>query len=196
MIVTKIETPFRQFLESLKVPNSPNGKGGTLFSPDEINYLTRNSLASVYEFKQEDETDREFYEMFVKWLYEEELDFDYKADAIETPNELSKKIKYIEEIDRFCKAEDEKYLIWEHKGIPFCDSYVDTYIILYLRNGEHLDDDSFKFLEQTIPNHTGRSHTWLYELNYRMRFRLRIQLIRCLKYDFTRLIKKDIHPIK
>lgn len=196
MIVTKIETPFRQFLESLKVPNSPNGKGGTLFSPDEINYLTRNSLASVYEFKQEDETDREFYEMFVKWLYEEELDFDYKADAIETPNELSKKIKYIEEIDRFWKAEDEKYLIWEHKGIPFCDSYVDTYIILYLRNGEHLDDDSFKFLEQTIPNHTGRSHTWLYELNYRMRFRLRIQLIRCLKYDFTRLIKKYIHPIK
>ena len=196
MIVTKIETPFRQFLESLKVPNSPNGKGGTLFSPDEINYLTRNSLASAYEFKQEDETDREFYEMFVKWLYEEELDFDYKADAIETPNELSKKIRYIEEIDRFCKAEDEKYLIWEHKGIPFCDSYVDTYIILYLRNGEHLDDDSFKFLEQTIPNHTGRSHTWLYELNYRMRFRLRIQLIRCLKYDFTRLIKKDIHPIK
>ena len=89
MIVTKIETPFRQFLESLKVPNSPNGKGGTLFSPDEINYLTRNSLASVYEFKQEDETDRKFYEMFVKWLYEEELDFDYKADAIETPNELS-----------------------------------------------------------------------------------------------------------
>ncbi len=195
MIVTKIETPFRQFLESLKVPNSPNGKGGTLFSPDEINYLTRNSLASAYEFKQEDETDREFYEMFVKWLYEEELDFDYKADAIETPNELSKKIKYIEEIDRFCKAEDEKYLIWEHKGTPFCDSYVDTYIILYLRYGEHLDDDSFKFLEQTIPNHTGRSHTWLYELNYRMRFRLRIQLIRCLKYDFTRLIKKDIHPI-
>lgn len=196
MIVTKIETPFRQFLESLKVPNSPNGKGDTLFSPDEINYLTRNSLASAYEFKQEDETDREFYEMFVKWLYEEELDFDYKADAIETPNEFSKKIRYIEEIDRFCKAEDEKYLIWEHKGIPFCDSYVDTYIILYLRNGEHLDDDSFKFLEQTIPNHTGRSHTWLYELNYRMRFRLRIQLIRCLKYDFTRLIKKDIHPIK
>lgn len=195
MIVTKIETPFRQFLESLKVPNSPNGKGCTLFSPDEINYLTRNSLASVYEFKQEDETDREFYEMFVKWLYEEELDFDYKADAIETPNELSKKIRYIEEINRFCKAEDEKYLIWEHKGIPFCDSYVDTYIILYLRNGEHLDDDSFKFLEQTIPNHTGRNHTWLYELNYRMRFRLRIQLIRCLKYDFTRLIKKDIHPI-
>ena len=123
--------------------------------------------------------------MFVKWLYEEELDFDYKADAIETPNELSKKIKYIEEIDRFCKAEDEKYLIWEHKGIPFCDSYVDTYIILYLRNGEHLDDDNFRFLEQTIPNHTGRSHTWLYELNYRMRFRLRIQLIRCLWLIFN-----------
>ena len=195
MIVTKIETPFKQFLESLKVPASPNGKGGTLFSPDEINYLTRNSLASVYEFKQEYETDREFYEMFVKWLYEEELSFDYKAGATETANESSKKIKYIEETDRFCRAEDEKYLIWEHRGIPFCDSYVDAYLILYLRNGEHLDDDNFRFLEQAIPNHTVKSHTWLYELNYRMRFRLRIQLIRCLKYDFTRLIKKDIHPI-
>lgn len=33
MIVTKIETPFRQFLESLKVPNSPNGKGGIRDAP-------------------------------------------------------------------------------------------------------------------------------------------------------------------
>ena len=58
MIVTKIEVPFRQFLESLKVPNSPNGKGGTLFSPDEINYLTQFSLPFVYEFRQENETGR------------------------------------------------------------------------------------------------------------------------------------------
>ena len=68
MIVTKIEAPFRRFLESLKMPNSPSGKGGTLFSPDEINYLTQFSLPFVYEFRQENETDREFYEMFVKCL--------------------------------------------------------------------------------------------------------------------------------
>ena len=195
MIVTKIETPFRQFLENLKVPNSPNGKGGTLFSPDEINYLTRNSLASVYEFKQEYETDREFYEMFVKWLCEDELSFDYKADAVGTPGTPSKQVKYIEEIDRFCKAEDEKYLVWEHREVSPLDAYVDTYLILYLRNGEHLSDDDLNFLAHAMPNYTGKNHIWLYELNYRMRFRLRIQLIRCLKYDFTRLIKKTIHPV-
>ena len=82
MIVTKIETPFKQFLESLKVPSSPSGKGGTLFNPDEINYLTRNSRASVHEFKQEYETDREFYEMFVKWLHEEDPIHDYYIEML------------------------------------------------------------------------------------------------------------------
>lgn len=71
MIVTKIDTPFRKFLESLKVPSAPRMKGGTIFSPDEVNYLTRYSTPLVYEFTQENETDREFYEMFVKWLHEE-----------------------------------------------------------------------------------------------------------------------------
>lgn len=55
MIVNKIETPFRSFLESLKVPSVPNMKGGTLFSPDEINYLARYSLPSIHEFVQEDD---------------------------------------------------------------------------------------------------------------------------------------------
>ena len=104
MIVTKIETPFKQFLESLKVPSSPSGKGGTLFNPDEINYLTRNSRASVHEFKQEYETDREFYEMFVKWLHEED---------------------------------------------PIHDYYIDAYLIFYLMKGEFLNNDEFKYLEET-----------------------------------------------
>ena len=71
MIVVKNKTLFREFLESLKVPSAPRMKGGTIFSPDEINYLTRYSTPLVYEFIQENETDREFYEMFVKWLHEE-----------------------------------------------------------------------------------------------------------------------------
>ena len=65
MIATKIEMTFREFLESLKVPSAPRMKGGTIFNPDEINYLTRYSTPLVYEFVQENETDREFYEMFV-----------------------------------------------------------------------------------------------------------------------------------
>ena len=79
MIVTKIEIPFREFLESLKIPSAPRIKGGKIFSPDEINYLTRYSTPSVYEFTQEigNETDREFYEMFIKWLQEEDLAYGY-----------------------------------------------------------------------------------------------------------------------
>ena len=41
MIVNKIDTPFRKFLESLKVPSVPRMKGGTIFNPDDINYLVR-----------------------------------------------------------------------------------------------------------------------------------------------------------
>mgnify|MGYP002602001089 CR=1 FL=1 len=73
MIVNKIETPFRSFLESLKVPSVPNMKGGTLFSPDEINYLARYSFPSIYEFVQENEPDKEFLETFTQWLREDEI---------------------------------------------------------------------------------------------------------------------------
>lgn len=148
MIVTKIETPFRQFLENLKVPKSPNGEGGTLFSPDDINYLTRNSSASVYEFKQENETDQEFYETFVKWLHEE---------------------------------------------VPSHNYYVEAYLIVYLRRNEYLSTDTFRYLSQNVPECFGKNRVWLSEINHRMRFRLRIQLIRCLKNDFTCLIKRKIH---
>ena len=148
MIVTEIEAPFRQFLESLKVPNSPSGKGGPLFSPDEIDYLTQCSLPFVYEFKQEGETDREFYEMFVKWLHEEEPDHNH---------------------------------------------YIDTYLIFYLRKGQTLSKDELDYFEQTVPECFEKGRIWIYELNHRMRFRLRIQLICCLKTKFIRIIKKDIH---
>lgn len=121
-----------------------------MFSPDEINYLTRDSLSSVYEFKQEDETDREFYEMFVRWLHAEE---------------------------------------------PVLDYYIDAYLVFYLRDGQTLSEDELKFLGQTVPERFGKGRIWIYELNHRMRFRLRIQLICSLKTKFIRIIKKDIHPI-
>ncbi len=147
MIVTKIETPFRKFLESLKIPSAPLIKGGMIFSPDEINYLTRYSTPSIYEFTQEHETDREFYEMFVRWLHEEVLTY----------------------------------------------GYIDTYIISYLRYGQKLSNDEFEYLQRNIPERFEKGHTWLYEINYRRRFRLRIQLVRCFKHDFQRIIRKSIH---
>lgn len=147
MIVAKIETPFSEFLESLKIPSAPQMKGGTIFSLDEINYLTRYSTSSVYEFKQEGETDREFYEMFSRWLHEE---------------------------------------------IPMY-GYIDAYAIVYLRYGQKLSDDEFEYLERNIPECFEKGHVWLYEINHRKRFRLRVQLIRCLKNDFQRIIRKSIH---
>lgn len=144
MIVNKIETPFRSFLESLKVPSVPNMKGGTLFSSDEINYLARYSLPSIHEFVQEDESDGEFLEMFTRWLHEEEV----------------------------------------------IDGYVDTYMIFYLRYAQKLSNDEFKYLERNVPC-SGKGHVWLYELNFRRRFRLRIKLIRCLKTDFKSIIRKE-----
>ena len=60
MIVNKIDTPIRELLENLKVPSTPKVKGGTIFNPDEIDYLTRYSSVSVHEFVQENETAREF----------------------------------------------------------------------------------------------------------------------------------------
>ncbi len=146
MIITKIEMPFRKFLEGLKIPSVPLMKGGTVFSPDEIDYLARSSIPSVNEFTQEKETDREFYEMFVKWLHEE------------TP----------------------------------IYGYVDTYMVVYLRYGERLSNDEFEYLQRNIPECFEKGHIWLYEINYRRRFRLRIQLIRCLKKDFQRIIRKDV----
>ena len=135
MIVNKIETPFRSFLESLKVPSVPNMKGGTLFSPDEI----------IYEFVQENEPDKEFLETFTQWLREDEI----------------------------------------------IDGYVDTYMIFYLRYAQKLSGDEFEYLERNIPC-LGKGHVWLYELNYRRRFRLRVKLIHCLKTDFKPIVRKEI----
>lgn len=119
------------------------------FQPDEINYLARYSIPLVYEFVQENETDRDFYEKFVKWLHEE---------------------------------------------MPVY-GYVDVYMVVYLRYGQYLSNDEFEYLERNIPECFEKGHVWLYEINYRRRFRLRIQLIRCLKKDFQRIIRKDIYKI-
>ena len=66
-------------------------------------------------------------------------------------------------------------------------------MVVYLRYGQYLSNDEFEYLERNIPECFEKGHVWLYEINYRRRFRLRIQLIRCLKKDFQRIIRKDIY---
>ena len=46
MLVNKIETPLKEYLEEMKVPSMPKVKGGSLFSPDDIAYLARSSSLS------------------------------------------------------------------------------------------------------------------------------------------------------
>ena len=75
------------------------------------------------------------------------------------------------------------------------NGYVDVYMVVYLRYGQYLSNDEFEYLERNIPECFEKGHVWLYEINYRRRFRLRIQLIRCLKKDFQRVIRKGIHKI-
>ena len=66
---------------------------------------------------------------------------------------------------------------------------------MFIRYGQYLSNDEFEYLERNIPECFEKGHVWLYEINYRRRFRLRIQLIRCLKKDFQRVIRKSIHKI-
>ncbi len=146
MIVTKINpSMIKQFLEKeLKEPSSPTTKGGTIFSPDEINYLTRYSSVSIYEFTQERETDNEFYELFNKWLHEEK------------------------QVEGYCNA----------------------YVFVYLRLGQKLSEDEFEYFERNIAECFEKNPIWLYEVNYRLRFKLRIRLLLCSKVKFRRVIRR------
>ena len=85
----------------------------------------------------------------------------------------------------------EKFVKWLHEEMPVY-GYVDVYMVVYLRYGQYLSNDEFEYLERNVPECFEKGHVWLYEINYRRRFRLRIQLIRCLKKDFQRVIRKEI----
>ena len=65
-------------------------------------------------------------------------------------------------------------------------------MIFYLRYGQNLTNDEFEYLQRNIPERFEKGHVWLYEINYRKRFRLRVRLIYCLKNDFQRIIRKNI----
>jgi len=79
---------------------------------------------------------------------------------------------------------------WLHEQ-PRQQVHVDYYILFYLRKGEQLTDDQFEYMERNVAECFDVSHGWLYELNHRMRFRLRIKLICSYKKVFRRLTRKD-----
>ncbi len=89
---------------------------------------------------------------------------------------------------------DEEFLslfsAWLHER-PQLEGHIDYYILVCLRKYQELTDEQFEFLERNVAECFETNHGWLYELNHRMRFRLRIRLICSYKKSFRRLIRKD-----
>lgn len=80
---------------------------------------------------------------------------------------------------------------WLHE-FPQTGGHTEYYLLLGMRQGEHLSDEEFEFLERNVAECFAYSHGWYYELNHRLRFRLRITLVMSQKKNFKRLIKKDL----
>ena len=131
---------FRERLNNLKV------MGKSIFSQDEIDYLSNGINFECVELKQEDEDDDEFLKLFSTWLHER----------------------------------------------PKQQGYVDYYIIVCHRKGERLTSEQFDYMERNVAECFDTSHGWLYEINHRMRFRLRIELICSYKKEFRRLTRKEL----
>lgn len=97
------------------------------------------------------------------------------------------------------KQEDESDLeflrlfsVWLHEYPQPMDGHTEYYLMMGLRLGEHLSKDEFEFLERNVAECFAYSHGWYYELNHRLRFRLRITLIMSQHKEFRRLIKKRL----
>ena len=88
--------------------------------------------------------------------------------------------------DEFLKL----FSTWLHER-PKQQGHVDYYVLVYLRTDEQLPPDQFEYMERNVAECFDTSHGWLYELNDRLRFRLRIRLICSYKKGFRRLIRKD-----
>lgn len=92
-----------------------------------------------------------------------------------------------EDDDEFLKM----FSTWLHER-PVQKGHVDYYIIVCLRKGERLTPEQFEYMERNVAECFDTSHGWLYEINHRMRFRLRIQLICSYKKEFRRLTRKEL----
>lgn len=80
---------------------------------------------------------------------------------------------------------------WLHE-FPQIGGHTEYYLLMGMRQGEHLTDEEFEFLERNVAECFASSHGWYYEINHRMRFRLHITLIISQHREFRRLIKKEL----
>ena len=89
---------------------------------------------------------------------------------------------------------DEEFLTlfstWLHER-PQQQGHIDYYILFYLRTGEQLSSEQFEYMERNVAECFETNHGWLYELNDRLRFRIRIRLICSYKKPFRRLARKN-----
>ena len=89
---------------------------------------------------------------------------------------------------------DEEFLqlfsTWLHER-PKKMGHVDYYVLFYLRTAEHLSREQFEFMERNVAECFDISHGWLYEINDRIRFRLRIRLMCSYKRGIRRLTRKE-----
>ena len=120
-----------------------------------------------------------------------------KGKRIFSPDE----VEYLADNDGFEAVElkqedesDEEFLTlsstWLHER-PQQTGHTDYYILLYLRTGEQLTPEQFEYMERNMAECFETNHGWLYELNDRLRFRLRIRLICSHKKSFRRLARKN-----
>ena len=120
-----------------------------------------------------------------------------KGKHIFSPDE----VEYLADNDDFEAVElkqedetDEEFLTlfstWLHER-PQQSGHTDYYILFYLRTGEQLTPEQFEYMERNVAECFETNHGWLYELNDRLRFRLRIRLISSHKKSFRRLVRKD-----
>ncbi|MBO4551237.1 MAG: hypothetical protein IKU02_06530 [Bacteroidaceae bacterium] len=120
-----------------------------------------------------------------------------KNKRIFSPDE----VEYLADNDGFeaveLKQEDESdeefltlFSTWLHER-PQQTGHIDYYILLNLRTGEQLTSEQYEYMERNVAECFETNHGWLYELNDRLRFRLRIRLICSNKKSFRRLVRKD-----
>lgn len=81
---------------------------------------------------------------------------------------------------------------WLHESPQPVDGHTEYYLLMGLRLGEHLTNYELEFLERNVADCFAYSHGWYYELNHRVRHRLRITLIMSQQKEFRRLIKKRL----
>ena len=81
---------------------------------------------------------------------------------------------------------------WLHEYPQPVDGHTEYYLLMGLRLGERLSIDELEFLERNVSDCFAYSHGWYYEINHRLRHRLRITLIMSQHNEFRRLIKKRL----